>query len=154
MIPKLTTKAACRVVEIDRDRFNEHVAAGRFRCAPDTVPGRARLFDPNDMIALWLFKDLMDDGYEAWKAGVVACKVAEAARANPDSATISYVYDFNLPRGGRAFPSADVPASNSWQERTFSGSVIRAVTTFNIAELRRIISERTDAERSIIGEDD
>ncbi|QCO15536.1 hypothetical protein D3869_10005 [Azospirillum brasilense] len=153
-IPKLTTVAACRVARIDRDRFNEHVAAGRFRCAPCTVPGRARLFDPDDMIALWLFRDLMDDGYEATKAGYIACEVADAARRHPEARTISFVEDYFEPRGGRAFPAEQVPAASEWDQVLFSGTDIRKVTTFNIGKLRALIAHYTEEERSIIGERD
>ncbi|MGE4324155.1 MAG: hypothetical protein AB7E60_14155 [Sphingobium sp.] len=150
--PKLTTKAACRVARIDRDRFNEHVAAGHFGCAPNTVPGRARLFEPDDMIALWLFRELMDDGYNARKAGAVACAVGEAAKINPDAPSISYVESY-FP-GGHAFPSDQVPDASKWNDVLFSGTDIRKVTTFRIGKLRELIAHYTEEERSIIGEDD
>ncbi len=154
MIPKLTTAAACRVARIDRDRFNEHVAAGRFRCAPSTVPGRARLFDPDDMIALWLFRDLMDDGYEAAKAGFIACEVANAARRHPDAGAITFVEDYFEPRGGNAVPADQVPTSSEWDHAFFGGTNIRKTTTFNITHLRRLIAHYTDEERSVVGERD
>jgi hypothetical protein len=151
--PKLTTKSACRVARIDRDRFNEHVAAGRFPCAPNTVPGRARLFDPDDMIGLWLFRELMEDGFEPAKAGEIACEVANAARRYPDASTISYVQDY-FGNGGRAFPSDAVPAPSEWDNVLFSGTDIRKVTTYRIGKLRKLIAHYTAEENSIIGEDD
>jgi hypothetical protein len=154
MAPRLKTKAACRVAKIDRDRFNEHIAAGRFGCAPPTIPGRARLFDPDDMIALWLFRDLMEDGLGADKAGIIACTVARAARDNPDASTITFVDDYFQPSSGRAFPSEQVPHSKDWQTHLFSGTNVRKTTTFNIEYTRRMIADRTEEERSIIGEDD
>lgn len=152
-IPKLTTTAACRVAKIDRDRFNEHVAAGRFPCAPDTIPGRARLFDPDDMIALWLFRESMDDGLDAVRAGRIACAVAEVARNNPDARSISYVQDYFGDRG-HAFPADDVPDHSQWDSVLFSGSDIRKVTTYRIGKLRELIAHYTDEERSVIGPDD
>lgn len=153
IVPKLTTAAACRVARIDRDRFNEHVAAGRFGCAPDTVPGRARLFDPEDMIALWLFRELMDDGFDSAHAGSISCKVAEAARQAPDAPAISYVQDYFGSRG-TAISHENIPDPSEWDKFVFSGSDIRKVTTFNIAKLRKMIAHYTDEERSIIGESD
>ncbi|MBP7334935.1 hypothetical protein [Niveispirillum sp.] len=150
--PKLTTVAACRVARIDRDRFNEHVAAGRFTCAPNTIPGRARLFDPNDMIGLWLFRELMDDGFEAARAGRIACEVADAARRHPETRAISYVEDYFVPPSGSAFPADQVPAASEWHKVTFSGTDIRKVTTFNVGKLRELIAHYTEEERSIIGE--
>lgn len=153
-VPKLTTAAACRVARIDRDRFNEHVAAGRFGCAPATIPGRTRLFDPDDMIALWLFRELMDDGYDAAHAGAIACEVARSARQNPEAKAISFVSDYFVPPGGNAVPSDQIPDPNKWGELFFGGSDIRKVMTFNIAKTRALIAHYTDEERSIIGESD
>jgi len=154
LTPKLTTKAACRIARIDRDRFNEHVAAGHFGCAPDTTPGRARLFDPDDMIALYLFRELMDDGLNARRAGSIACAVALAARLSPDSKTITYVQDYFGPDSGKAFPTSAVPAPDTWDTATLSGTDVRKSTTFNILKMRALIARYTEEERSIIGEDD
>ncbi len=154
MTPKLTTKAACRVARIDRDRFNEHAAAGRFNCAPPTIPGRARLFDPDDMIALWLFRELMEDGFSAEMAGSIACEVARAARDNPGAPAITYVNDYFSPVTGHAFDSKDVPLPEQWQDVMFSGTDIRKSTAFNIGKIRKLLAHYTEIERNIIGEDD
>ena len=146
-VPKLTTALACRVAGINRDRFNEFVAAGAFGCAPSTVPGRTRLFSPDDMIALLLFRELMDEGFDARNAGTIACKVGEAARANPDSRAISYVH-------GSAFPADNVPAHREWDDVLFSGREIRKVTTYRIGKLREMIARYTDEEAAIIGDSD
>lgn len=149
---KLTTAAACRVAGLDRNRFNEHVAAGRFTCAPATVAGRARFFGPDDMIALRLFRELMEDGFNADRAGVIACAVSEAARSNPNAATISYVETFvgsNI-----ALPTKLIPDPSKWDQFLVSGSDVRKVTTFNIAKMRRLIAHYTEEERAIIGERD
>ena len=151
--PKLTTTAACRVARIDRDRFNEAVSAGFFSCAPKTVPGRARLFDPDDMIALWLFRELMEDGLTKERAGYVACQVADAARAHPEAQAISFVNDY-FSQWGDAFHADQVPNHADWANLEFSGSDVRKVTTFNIAKLRELIAHQTEEERSIIGPDD
>ncbi len=153
IVPKLTATAACRVARIDRDRFNEHVAAGRFPCAPETTPGRARLFDPDDMIALWLFREHMDDGFDAAHAGRIACSVAEAARLNPDARSIAYVQDYFGSRG-HAFVADNVPDHSQWDTVLFNDTDIRKVTTYRIGKLREIIAHYTDEERSIIGPND
>lgn len=152
--PKLTTVAACRVARIDRDRLNEHVAAGRFRCAPQTVPGRTRLFDPDDMVALWLFRDLMDDGLEAARAGYIACEVAEEARRNPEAPAISFVVNYFVPFNGAAMTADKVPSPDTWDKpEGFVGGVdIRKVMTFNVKKVRELIAHYTEEERSIIGE--
>ena len=152
--PKLTTAVACRVARINRDRFNEHVAAGAFGCAPQTIPGRARLFDPDDMIALWLFRELMDDGFNASRAGSIACEVARAAREHPQATTISYVQDY-FPVRGFAYPYDDVPAVEDWGKVLFpAGSDIRKTTNFRIDKLRDMIAHYTAEEAAIIGDPD
>lgn len=152
-LPKLTTAAACRVARIDRDRFNEHVAGGRYPCAPDTIPGRARLFDPNDMIALYLFREIMEEGIEASVAGKIACEVAAVARNNPQARAISYVQTY-FGRLGHAYPADDVPPHANWDDTLMNGTDIRKVTTFRIGKLREMIAHYTEEERSIIGESD
>jgi hypothetical protein len=151
--PKLTTTAACRVARVDRDRFNEDVAAGYFNCAPKTVPGRARLFAPNDMLALCLYREFLDGGYNKERAGKVACEVARAAHEAPEADVITYVESYG-PGDGYAFPASQVLASGSWAAETFLGGTLRAAHTYNVGHMRKLIEQSTEEERSIIGPDD
>ena len=89
--PKHTTTAACRVVGFDRDRFNEHVASGHYPCAPNTVPGRMRLFDPDNMVAYRIFRDLLQDGASKERAGKIACAVVDCTRMNPEAGEIAFI---------------------------------------------------------------
>lgn len=150
--PKLTTKAACRVAGIDRDRFNEYVADKAYNCAPDTIPGRARLFDPDDMLALRLFRDLMDDSYSPKRAGQIACTVAETARDCPDERIIAYVETYV--GANSAVPYSRFLEFGDFDELKVSGSDIRKVTLFRVGKLRDMNAHYTEEERSIIGEDD
>lgn len=106
------------------------------------------------MIGLWLFRELMEDGFNAEKAGEIACQVARAARAEPNAPTITYVSGYFGPGGGDAVPSKDVPFPNEWQQKMFAGSNIRKIMTFNIEYTRKLLTQFTNDERSIIGEDD
>ncbi len=151
--PKLSATAACRVARLDRDRFNEHVAAGRFPCAPETIPGRARYFSPDDMVALWLFRELLDDGFNAAAAGRIACAISNAAKANPEAIAISYVQDY-FAGSHYALPHEQVPPVSDWDDVLFSGTDIRKVTTFRISKLRQMIAHATEEERSYIGPED
>lgn len=151
--PKLTTALACKVARLDRDRFNEAVAAGYFDCAPKTVAGRARIFYPEDMIALYLYRELMEDGYAREKAGRIACAVSTCARLNPDAKAISYVETY-FGSSGDAFPADQVPASADWDETLFSGTDIRKVTTFRISKMKALIAHYTAEEISTFGPED
>lgn len=150
--PKLTAVAACRVAGIDRDRFNEHVASGRFKGAPSTTPGRARLFEPADMIGLCLFQRLIKDGFDATHAGRIACAVGLEARLHPESSAVSYV-DFSM-GSPIAAPAEEVPDASEWPTTRFADREIRKVTTFNVSALRKLIAHLTEDESSTIGERD
>lgn len=152
-VPKLTTIAACRVAGINRDRFNEYVAAGQYRCAPSTVAGRTRLFNPDDMLTLFLFKRLIDDGYTIEKAGDIACALGVVAKLHPEERFLSYVEDYFIGHG-TAFRAQDVPAYEKWDDVLFSGTDIRKVTTFRIGKERDLVAHYTEEQRSIIGGDD
>lgn len=149
-VPKLTTSVACRVVGLNRDRFNEYVAAGQYRCAPSTVPGRARLFDPDAMLTLHLFKRLMDDGYTVEKAGAIACAIGDVAKQSPEARVVSYVETY-FTGHGTAMLTSQVPAPETWDEVLLSGTDIRKVTTFRIGKERDLVARYTDEERAIIG---
>ncbi len=151
-VTRLTTAVACRVAGINRDRFNEYVAANQYQCAPRTIPGRARLFDPDDMLTLHLFKRLMDDGYTVEKAGHIACEIGQVARIHPEARAVSYVETY-FSRGS-AHLTSEVPAPETWDDVLFSGTDIRKVTTFRIGKERDLVAHYTEEERSIIGDPD
>lgn len=145
-VKKVSTAIACRIVGLNRDRFNEYVAAGQYHCAPPTVPGRARLFDPDDMLTLFLFKRLIDDGYTIEKAGNIACAIGLVAKSHPEERAISYVETY-FP-GGTAYITKAVPAPETWDEVVLSGMDIRKVTTFRIGKERDLVAHYTDEETS------
>ncbi|MBC7158635.1 MAG: hypothetical protein H5U21_01110 [Porphyrobacter sp.] len=150
--PKLTTQRACRIARLNRDRFNEFVASGAYPCAPETVPGRARLFDPDDILALCLFRDLSDDGFDARTAGRLACEIAACAKANPEEPAIALVYTyFSTPR---AYPASTVPPPSEWDGALFAPEKtdIRKVLTYRVSKLRQMIAHDIEVERNTIGE--
>ena len=115
---------------------------------------RARIFSPDDMLSLWYFRELVEDGYTRESAGRVACAVAEAARRHPESPAISYVESYFGPRSGDAFPSDQVPDSSEWDNVTFSGTDIRKVTIFRVSKARALIAHSTVEEISTFGAED
>lgn len=153
-VKKLTTALACRVTRLDRDRFTEAVAGGYLTCVPDTIPGRARLFFPDDLLALWYFRELVEDGYTRESAGRISCAIADAARLHPEASAISYVEDYFGPRSGKAFPSDQVPDHSQWDHVLFSGTDIRKTTTFRVSKARALIAHYTAQEISTFGADD
>jgi len=153
-VTRLTTIAACRVARIDRDRFNEHVAKGNFKCAPETIPGRARLFDADGMLALIVFKRLLDEGLEAERAGFIACTLADGVRIYPDHAILAYVeFGFGSPRVETVESLDGWLKSKEPRTRIDPGS-IRKATLFNVAMVKAEIQAGIEDESSIIGPDD
>jgi hypothetical protein len=157
---KLATARACRVARIKPEHLNEAISEGVFTCAPATVPGRQRYFDPHDMLSLWLYRELLEDGMRKAAAGRIACAVAQAARENPEARAIAYAQDYfgregasegDGPfNGGRAFPADDVPAHGEWDTTRFSGTDIRKVTTFRIGKMRELIAHYTTEELAYV----
>ena len=142
--PKVSTSIACRIVGLNRDRFNEYIAAGHYGCAPSTVPGRTRLFGPDDLLTLMLFKRLMDDGYTVEAAGKIACAIGTVAQCYPEARAVSYVETYI--GSGTAMLTKDVPPAEDWDTVTISGCDIRKVTTFRIGKERDLVAHYTDEE--------
>ena len=151
--PKLSTAIACRVARLHRDRFNEAVADGFFSCAPKTIPGRARYFNPDDMLSLWLYREMLDDDFTKERAGYIACEVGNAAKCNPEADNISLVNTYSS-GWGDAVPANEVPDRSDWETVKFSGSYIRKVTTFNVKKTRALIERYTEEELSYHGPED
>lgn len=149
---RLTTAAACRVSGIDRVRFNEHVGSGAFSCAPETTKGRARLFNFNQLVALRLFREFMDDGMTAKSAGRMACAYAVACESFPDAPALAYVqYYIGSPD---VVTPAMLPAPEEYSTKGFNGRDIRKVQIHAIGKTRELIAHYIEEERNIIGEDD
>jgi hypothetical protein len=149
---RVRSASAMRIAEIDRLKFNEAVADGLYPCAPATKRGSVRLFNENDLVALYIFARLIDNGITPRMAGPLACEFAEEARLNPHEDRIIYVKSY----GGMG----TFLAGSQWNPdylkhggRTGLGQVVFALD-FNVAEIRQVIAEAIEDERSIIGEDE
>ncbi|QIB32671.1 hypothetical protein [Ancylobacter pratisalsi] len=72
---RATTALAAEIARIDRQRFNEAVASGLYTCAPETVAGRARSFGLVDLVVLFIYGRLLDEGITPRHAGAAACRL-------------------------------------------------------------------------------
>lgn len=147
---KLRTGSACAVARLDRDRFNEAVASGLLPCVPETTAGRARVFDPNDMLSLWYYRELIEDGYTREHAGRVACAIMQCAKVHPEAPAISYVENY-FRGAGNAYPADQVPDHSTWGTVSFGDTDIRKVTTFRVEKARVLIAHYTAEELSVQG---
>lgn len=148
-VPEVTTALACQIVRLDRARFSEAVAGGYLPCVPETIAGRARRFKPDDLLSLWYFRELVEDGYTRERAGKIACAVAEAARQNPEAPAISYVEDYF--NEANAVPADQVPDHSEWDTTFFLLTDIRKVTTFRVSKARKLIAHYTAKEIAVSG---
>ncbi|WP_289145560.1 hypothetical protein [uncultured Sphingobium sp.] len=146
---QLTTVAACRVARLDRQRFNEYVAGGDYTCAPKTIPGRSRLFDEADMIALCIFaQEIEGQMMKPLMAGLNAEAVLAALRKRPDADHLTFAHIWQEPML-RLLVDKPLPAG----ENLVGKSVIR-YTVYDIAAVRAVVRKGVEQERAIIGPDD
>lgn len=131
---------ACRIAGIDRDRFNEHVAAGRFPCAPRVRKGETRLFDATDLLLLFLFARLLEFGLNARKAGHLVGNMADLLKT-PEAAAAPYLVYW------QGNPGDDVRLSNRADmindvNRTADGwsASIPAVLGFDLKSAREFVA--------------
>ena len=163
---------ACRIVHLDRVKFNDAVASGAYPCAPSTRSGSARIFDEADLLPLYFFARLTEFGIPAGKAGAMACEMAATARqAYAEPATrIIYVHGtfssgFYLPNKirrpadgvivGNYDPEHETPSEQhptGWHYPA-NGRVIFTVE-FYVKHVREIIAHNLASEASILGEDE
>lgn len=141
---ELSTREACRVVGIDPDNFNTYISAKIFPCAPETSQGKARSYDADDLLAMWLFRTFMDDRIESKRAGALACDVAKFAKANPQVPVVSVV--FGTARNKSIHPYDQISQFSSWEGEHFGGIRVHDGRFFDIAYIRRLIEERIEAE--------
>ncbi|MCC5984318.1 MAG: hypothetical protein JJU42_08140 [Rhodobacteraceae bacterium] len=82
---RASSKLACQIAGVHQGRFNEAVHFGFYPCAPETIPGRARSFDVDDVVALMIYQHGMRTGLSAKAAGHKACVVRKFMRKHPDA---------------------------------------------------------------------
>lgn len=150
--PLLTTALACKVTRLDRDRLNEAISAGILECVPSTVAGRARKFAPDDLLPLWLYREMVEAGTERSRAGRIACRVAQLATEKADAKAIAWVETY-VGAGFACLPQ-DVPAVEDWDRVVVSGSDIRRVTFHRIDKARAMIAHATEEELRTFGPED
>ena len=137
-MPKgIRTKNACGIAKVDPARFNEMVHAGYFKCAPETRPGSARMFDLDQTVTLKIFGELLSLSISPARAGQLACA---AYKIFADQQNVREV----------------VVCRNAWGEwgvehqtpfaQMNIPKMVRLV--FNIAEMREHISDLIESEQA------
>lgn len=155
---------ACRIVKLDRVKFNEAVSLGAYPCAPPTIAGKARIFNEEELLPLFFFARFLDFGLSLHLAGSLACEAASAARTSyyahndritwvrgtigqtmlaptvqQHDGTVVAKYDPDHEKNGTHYPGL--------------GRIVFSID-FYISHVRQIIADAIEEERSLLGEED
>jgi len=164
---------ACRIVNLDRVKFNDAVANGVYPCAPATRSGSARVFTEEELLPLFFFARLTEFGVLAGKAGRLACEMASVARRDYAEPAERIIYvqctsdgffktnKIKLTTSGLVEqdydPEHEQPGRNPKYPNGMafigSGRVLFTID-FYIKHVREIIADRLADEASILGEED
>lgn len=143
---KARTKLACEIARIDPARFNEAVHFNKYHCAPSTSPGSARVFTEDDIVALMIYRQMLDAGMSSEKAGAYACEALARFRDKPEVEVVSYMVS-SIGFAGMLVGAINPESKyGAFSDKAFSIS-------FYIKELRAYVREQLEYERSILGED-
>lgn len=154
---------ACKIVQLDRLKFNDAVASGLYPCAPATKPGSSRIFDEDGLIPLYFFARLTEFGVTTAVAGRIACDIASSARAKgaekaerivfvrgTDNVFCALVFPKNSPKNSDTY---DPEHEEKGIQYAGIGRVIFTVE-FYVKHVRKIIGEALAYEGSILGRED
>ncbi|MFZ0458727.1 MAG: hypothetical protein WAM17_09830 [Rhodoplanes sp.] len=161
---QVRAKTACEAVGLDRDRFNEDVAAGIYKCAPQTDAGRVRIFREADLVALYVYAHLRRHGTAAEQAADIACAVCERAQQLVDSGkkiagdvAIGFDADggsycaFGNEVAGKVDGTANLFGSRDFSATEFSPMV--RVERFPLGNILSIVKRRVAEVTAALGED-
>lgn len=137
---RATTALAADIAGIDKQRFNEAVAADFYPCAPKTVAGRARSFGLNDLIALKVYGHLTVEGGTPRFAGKVACGLLDFLQVYPKASRAVYVV------AEMGSPSWLLPEALDAASTHISGHLIVSVRTWYLDPIRENIIGRLEHE--------
>lgn len=134
--PTMTSTYACEVAFINKQRFNEAVARGDYPCAPN-VEGRARFFTARDVMGVWMYGHLTNDGIPPIKAGELACDFVNVLRTKPDIEEVLIVRD--------AFRKRHVVAPDdleSFKRVALAGASIISIETWDLRQQHKNVAHQ------------
>jgi len=144
---KFRIQSACRIAGLDRDRFNEAVAAGKYPCAPEVVRGSTRVFDEIDLIVLTIYRIYLFQ-HPVPLAGMLACKIHELLSQKPDEAEIVL---FLLTNG--AWKST-VGSTMGPHKRKRDGMAVLETRYVNVDNIREYVRREAREEARTLGAED
>lgn len=149
---RVRSAAAMRITRMDRQKFNEIMSAGFFRCAPTEMLGNTRLFREHHLVALFILARLLEFGFPPRRAGALACDIYEAFRPDKDEKRIVLAVGTML---SHIFAGSEYDPDHVEKDRCYAGlGDILFTVSFEITTIRKIIASGIEYERSIVGREE
>lgn len=143
------TKTACRVADIDRQKLTDAIASGDYPCAPATSAGVARVFEIDDLVALFIFARMTERGEPSRKAGQLACRLRDSMRSYPAADQVLIAHGIN----GTSFCA---PRDEHWNpdgRNVVPNVPILRTEVWDVRNVREIVRRNLEAESRIVGDD-
>ncbi|MDG4650438.1 hypothetical protein P6F26_18500 [Roseibacterium sp. SDUM158017] len=141
------SSTACQAAGIDKQRFNEAVAAGRYPCAPAVRKGGTRTFRRDDIVALFVFARLIEQDIPARVAGEIACALRTKLDAFPNAR------ELKVPRYSEQGKTPIVQETGTSPPEYEEHSVLVQMA-FDVAGIRNEIGRRLKNEAGTTKQDD
>lgn len=146
--PRARTSLATQIARVDRTKFNDVVSDGFYPCAPPVGRGTARVFSVNEIVALTVFGQLLEEGVSARQAGPVACGLADLLREHPDTERALHIVT------SISSPLWMIPEHLSADTTHVSGLPIVSTREWRLANMRQRVAAEIDDFDSIKGDED
>lgn len=145
---RFRTQTACRIARIDRDRFNEAVAAGNYPCAPSVDRGATRVFNESELIALFYYGRLLENDWPPKLAGKLACQLSDFLQEAPQAEEAVIII-------GSGFPQVMNGDELNFKPRELHGTgLVWQRLAIDVGNIRKKVCEQIEEEISVIGPDD
>lgn len=138
---------AYKIAEVHPQRWREAVSAGNYPRAPEGIPFTGRRFREEDVIALRIYANLIDEGFPPRLAGRFSDLVLDGLESDPNAERVSVGYLYVTSDKAERTPRLLKPLKPG--EAPGYGNVARRFE-FNIARERQIIRDalRREAQRA------
>ena len=141
MAVKVKLGLACEIAGLEKQQFNQAVHEGHYSCAPAVAQGGTRLFEINDLIALFIFARLRQNGMSVAGSGEWACKIRaliDDPKFDEAAATANVVITpkrIHFQIAGKFSPAA----------KSFKGEPAIFSASWAISGIRQLILDEIDA---------
>lgn len=154
MTQKFRTQPACRIANIDRDRFNEAVAAGNYPCAPKVARGATRVFDEIDLVALFIYGRMIEQDIQPNKAGPLVCQIVQCLRENSTKGIDEEKVVVAATTSGAHYAFAGSHIQSGLRSISGMPGLVFLRYDFDIGNILGLIRKEIAEELSVIGQED